>query len=396
MQKMTLSKSALFLAAALSSTNALAESSINFNGFASIVGGVTLSDNETQFGYDDSISLKPESRFALQATADLGDGLTVTSQILAQGENDFNAEFEWAFVSYEMTDKTTVRAGRLRLPVYLYSDYIDVGYAYPWVRPSSAMYNLPFTSYEGLSILHRQSWGDLSMTANASFGSFDSEVQIGDSSSNSNFEKLAGVNLQFDYDFWINAYVSVMQSNDITIGLKPAEEFAELASMIGVGDDVANNFVLDGDRGVFMGAGVNIDRNDWLVTAEYSKHETRGSFLEAANKAHYISVGHRFGKFTPFFMFEKHTVDSNQPIADQLPETPVPNVGSVFDGAPLSVAGLALLNEINREDYRIINFGTRYDFHDSASLKFQYSQRNDNLSSLNDAEVLSASLDLIF
>ena len=65
---------------------------------------------------------------------DLGEGLSVTGQIVARGVNDFDANFEWAYISYEINDNWTVQAGKKRLPLFYYSDFFDVGYAYVWMR----------------------------------------------------------------------------------------------------------------------------------------------------------------------------------------------------------------------------------------------------------------------
>ena len=49
--------------------------------------------------------LKNESVFALQLTADLQEKLSATAQIVARGENDFDADFEWAYITYEFSDE---------------------------------------------------------------------------------------------------------------------------------------------------------------------------------------------------------------------------------------------------------------------------------------------------
>ena len=129
---------ALILSSAMIAGNSQAE--IVLNGFASIVGGVTTSKDESLSGYDDSISFNQDSFFALQASSDLTEGLSVTAQIMARGENEWDPEFEWAYVAYEATDNLRILAGRQRVPFYMFSDFLDVSYAYPWITPTEAVY----------------------------------------------------------------------------------------------------------------------------------------------------------------------------------------------------------------------------------------------------------------
>ena len=107
---------------------------LTINGFASIKAGMTLDSDDTLYGYDDSLDFKNESLFAVQLMSDLGDKLSVTAQLMGRGADDFDVDFEWAFISYQLTDEVRINAGRLRTPFYKYSDYRDVGYAYDWLR----------------------------------------------------------------------------------------------------------------------------------------------------------------------------------------------------------------------------------------------------------------------
>ena len=135
------------LSTALAST--LAHAEVNFNGFANIVAG-QASSGDSQWGYDDDIDFKQDSLFALQASSDLGEGLSVTAQIIARGQDDWDAEFEWAYLAYNFNDDTRILAGRQRAPLYLFSDYLDVSYAYPWITPLKAFTIL---SYRHLTAL---------------------------------------------------------------------------------------------------------------------------------------------------------------------------------------------------------------------------------------------------
>ena len=85
---------------------------LQINGFASIKAGLTSGSDKTLYGYTDELDFKNESLFAIQIRSDLGEKLSVTAQVMGRGSNDFDAAFEWAFLSYQLTDNMSINAGR--------------------------------------------------------------------------------------------------------------------------------------------------------------------------------------------------------------------------------------------------------------------------------------------
>ena len=149
---------------------------VRFNGFVSIGGGMTLDDGETMrvdgatgAEYDDSVKFGPDSLFALQAHVDLAENLSATVQLVGRGGNDFDAGFEWAYVSYEATDELTLSAGHRRLPIWFYSDSLEVGYAYHWIRPPTDLYGSPLNVYNGVNARYACAIGGLNSQVEAFF-----------------------------------------------------------------------------------------------------------------------------------------------------------------------------------------------------------------------------------
>jgi hypothetical protein len=161
---------------------------INLSGFTSINAGKVLSgsgvpqydipptflaDYPIVSSYDEDVSFKPESLFGLQISADLADGLSVTGQLVARGANDFDAKIEWAYLSYEINENWTVQAGKKRLPLFYYSDFYDVGYAYVWMRPPADNYTWQIFNYNGVNALYSGEIGDWSVMGNLYYGEED-------------------------------------------------------------------------------------------------------------------------------------------------------------------------------------------------------------------------------
>jgi len=102
---------------------------IQWNGFLSVGAGMTFDDDEKLAGYDNDLSFAPDSILGLQASSELGENLLVTGQWVARGDTS-EVKAEWLYLSYQFNPNLRINVGRQRMPLFLYSDYMDVGYAY--------------------------------------------------------------------------------------------------------------------------------------------------------------------------------------------------------------------------------------------------------------------------
>jgi hypothetical protein len=124
-----------------------AQDKIQWSGFGNIAAGMTTGSDDELFGYDNDVDFNPESLFALQAKANLSEKLSVTAQIMSRGSEDFDLGVEWAYLQYQLTDAASINVGKLRLPFYMYSDSLDVGYSYHWLRTPQSVYRVAFDNY---------------------------------------------------------------------------------------------------------------------------------------------------------------------------------------------------------------------------------------------------------
>ena len=376
----------------LMSNTAVAE--LQFNGFASIKAGVSLDDDKSLFGYDDSLSFKPESLFALQTTATLGEGLSATAQIMARGRDDFDAEFEWAYISYEVGEQGQINAGRLRIPFYRYSDFLDVGYAYNWLRPPSTVYNLPFSNFDGISYTHNHTIGDWDSSVQLSFGSFDGGISLISDSDPSELESLAGINWTLGND-WLTARAVYMVAettisfeNDATGNLTSG-----LALFGNLFPEQGQRLAVREDDSSFFGLGISVDRNNVLVDVEMTKVEVEDS-LVAEQEQYYVSLGYRFDELTVYTTFEHQEYTHDYSLAYTLPQIfDVPNADGSVSSIPLQATYIALLASQERED-EVMSVGMKYNFHPAAAFKLDYSTRDRKGG--DEISVLSFGVDLVF
>ena len=367
---------AIIVALGATSTSALGADT-QIKGFASVIAGFTTDEDVSLFGYNDKISFKPESLFALQVTSDLGDGLSATAQIMSRGEDDYAAVFEWAYLSYEISDSSQLNVGRLRIPFYRYSDFLDVGYAYNWNRPPSSVYNSIFSTYDGVSYVYSNTLGMVDSSVQIIAGSHSSETDVG----SAKLDNLMGVNWTLNYD-WLTARVGYFVA-DVTVELNNEGLISIINSLDSVGlTSVADTIRVDEDFGDFFAVGLSVDYNDFLFDFELISSGTEDA-IAAGQDSSYVSVGYRFDEWTILATVETREDGFDDSLYGQVPSAYAPldvYVDAAFTG-----------QEIQQD---IVSVGARYNFHPSAALKFDYTS-----SETNDADavnVFTVGVDLVF
>lgn len=316
----------LFLLSSLFAMSAVA-GDIRWSGFASVVGGQATGDFEKIDpqsgliqGFDDKTEFKTGSFFGLQAQSDLGDGLGATVQVIGRGNDDWDPEFSWAYLSYDINDDWRILAGRQRLAFYLNSDYLDVSYAYTWITPPHEVYSLFFDTFDGVTSTYTFNFEDSSLTVLALYGSTDVDVLNG--AATLDFENVTGGALTYNYD-WLTLRAGHIQFK---------------ADLSGLGL---------GGRGLVTvrDIAMQIDYNDWLFLAETSLTDLDELAKSQEQKPWMVSLAKRFDAITPYVTYGKNKQTATTD-------------GSIGAGA--------------KRDTPWYSVGVRWDFHPSAALKFEY------------------------
>lgn len=317
--------------------------------------------------YFEEWSYLPDTNYGVQFRADLGQGLTATALFSSKGASGFDTTLDWGYVRYEMTDNLTIQAGRQLAPLYYYSDFTDVGYAYHWIRVPTNIYRLGFQAYEGASITYTESVQDWDFDFKLYGGTSNNETSVlGDFT----FENLVGVELKAHYD-WLETRLSLVQGD---------------ASAAGGATDRDNP--AKATFGSFS-AHMNFDPMFVLFEANHTAVQD-GGFLDIAYgafqishvNAAMISAGFEYGDFTPHITYSLSELNFADDPAR--PET------ALLDGLVSSTQTLTL--------------GARWDFHPAAALKMEYEINTDEsdqaiidqIGNQNEIDLLSIGLDIIF
>jgi len=372
--------SSILLSAAM--INAYAD--INFNGFASIVAGQTTSSKDSLYNYNSDIDFKNDSLFALQASSDLENGLGVTAQIIARGANDWDPKFEWAYLSYDANDELRFLVGRQRAPFYMYSDFLDVSYAYPWITPPNGVYNLLFDSFDGLGVIYTKQLGEFDTTTHFIYGRNNTEVSALGETITPDFKDLVGLSVSANRE-WLTLRAAYFQA-DMSMPFQFLQPLSDGWLQAGF-NDISDDVVMENDKGTFVEFGLQIDYNNYLVNAEYTKL-TLDNMPFGDQKSYYVMVGKRVDNLLFHVTYGKDD-DSKTDYTQAVPFGIAPSL----DFLKASTQGVFASQ---KADEKYVTVGVRWDFHDSAALKFEYTDFSDSLNNNNDASLLRVALVTVF
>ena len=388
-KKVSISLSILIIAALATSANAISFEELTVSGFGSIVGGITDEDEVTQLtNLQNRLNFTQQSNIGLQFNADLGDGLQAITQLQAQGSEASNARVSWAYLNYEFNEDLILRAGRIRLPLYAYSDYLDVGYAQTFLRGPVSLYFGSFNEINGISAYKTVELGDFSLVTSILFGDIEEDVDIAGATAKSDTEDIHAIRFDLSQDWFRVSLLGLKGQLAFPIpALEPV--FASLIAA-GASPGSINNIRLNGDSATFMSLNMGIDYENIIFEAEYTKSQVPNSFI-LDTKAWYAMIGYRFERITPYLIYETSENDRNTDLAKEFPSFLQAGVQAIVDGGRVELKG--------------ISAGFRYEIHKSAALKVEYNHYYDIIDTLNaygtDADkqelnVLSAAIDFVF
>lgn len=372
----------VIVTAATTAVLALAQqvNAIEFDGFLSA--GFAMHDQKNSVYLDtisDDLRFDNDSKFGLQITADVSQNMQAVAQVLAAGSDEnFDLDIEWAYLDWALTDSFSLRGGKVKEPVFLISDYIEVGYAYPWIRPPQEVYrNNPINTINGLEALYQADMGEMSFTFQPYLGT--------------NTEGVPGTNggVQFDASNFYGASIQ-LASRSFTFQMSFLQ--TDVATINISGNPALDPFAQQGDANL-ISAGLSWDVSNFVGYTEVVTRDISGPAMEGIfpdQDAWYVTLGYRMGNFLPHITIANSEAD---PLAgaNQLPTTPNPGVSQDS-----------------------ITLGVRYEINDSAAFKFEVQSIEPDLaansvglfnpanslpadfSTGDTATLISASVDVIF
>lgn len=369
---------AIIVALALSAPYSMAASvgNMNVSGFGSV--GVGIANNDAGYaGYENKVDYKQDSLLGLQFDFQVNDRAKVTTQLVANGRYDFEPAVEVAYLSYDL-DFATVRGGKLRTPFFMYSDYLDVGYAYPMLRPSQEMYeHLIISSITGIDAIIPIKLGNTTLQLQPFTGV--SQVEERD-----NGMGPYQVGIKDVFGLAANWYIDDWTLRGSYVKAKTEKLSEELL------------FFVSDKEATFASIGVQYNNGSWLFNAEGMRMELDGLYTDVDSAS--ALVGYQFGNVTPYVAagWIKSIDDSERAALTKLPG---------LEGLAYAVAN-SQLPVGERNSYSV---GMRWDLAPKVALKMDATfvdikagngllipNNNSGKALHDDTVVYSASLDFVF
>jgi len=357
---------------------------INFNGFASVGGGY-YSAEDTASGYQgydqDTFTADPAIRFGLQVSAPINDKVMATGQLLAKGDDNYQVESEWAYLTYAANDDWDVRVGRLRSPFFPYSDFLDVGYAYPWITPPAEIYRFLFTTVEGIDTLYRGYVSGWDYTLQGYYGRLTDDTRLAGEDVELDLQDFAGVNITLTRD-WLTLRASYNRA-EASIETPSSLETALLDPLRTAGfGGVADDLEVQEEDPSFWGVSALVDYEDWLFTTEYTELLAGDQSLISDDQAWYVLVGRRINEFTLHATYFVQEDDPDFSILDPIA------------GTPFEAGARAL---ISKSETKGVTLGLRYDFAPATAFKIEVTDVEfDNADVESNGMLLNFAIDTVF
>lgn len=277
---------------------AVEQGEYHVNGFGTV--GITHMGGESDLDYgiqgqtNDGWRGDQLSKLVMQLQYGITDTVSLTGQLGTKPVQDsWSAGPGNLYLAWQASDDLTLRGGRLATPVYMYSETLNVGFSYPWLRLPEEVYSLvQVANHDGADLLYNHS---------TNIGVLSFQISGGQAIKRDYY----ALDDTYDFDyrdvFATNLSLSTDRFGTFRIGYAEAGLQTTIDSDIQLspGAPVTSNVplsVYDGQKGKFTSVGHQYDDGTWLSAAEVVNLSVEKDGLADTN-AFYVMVGRRINDF---------------------------------------------------------------------------------------------------
>ena len=299
-----------------------------------------------------------DSKIGAQINAKANNVFSGTVQAISErnGDGNFKPAIEWAFLKAQVTPGLSLRAGRIGAPLFMVSDFRNIGYSNLFLRTPLDVYGqVAFSHFDGGDAIYQDTVGSATLTGQVFYGrtnavSDGTPIRV---------KHEAGINVTAEFDNGITLRAGRVQgklsaissSLDQLVGILSQTPFADVGEEVSVTEKPAS----------FTGFGIGYDHDNWVGNVEYTKRKTSSYVSSTTGWA--ATLGYRIDKFTPYAVVSQLKVDSSN-VNNTIP-TSVPQL------APLAAAVDGLIADQNLAE-KTDSIGVRWDAWKNIDVKAQY------------------------
>ncbi len=299
-------------------TAAKAESmDLSVKGFGSVYYGQAFDSGLLPYGFSNTkVDFTNFNLIGADLTAKLGNGFTFASEVVATGSTgaqstNYNVFTQWAMLSYQFSDGTSVKVGRQRFPIWTASEFINNHHELPFrVMPDVVYRVAPFNTFDGVSVSHSFDVGVGKLGFSAFGGTPLLDVNL-PSTITQAYSNLFGARVGLEGDGWrLRAQASFTTASLTASAIPVAPGFTTTGGTFGGHEQIYS-------------AGYRFDKYNIVSWGEYAYTANpngtpvaftafpggTGHPFAARTNAGYVLGGYRIGDFLPRYTFAQATQD---------------------------------------------------------------------------------------
>lgn len=344
-----------------------------------LTAGVSYNTEEVPLNFSntrDELDYTTPSRVGLQFEFNLSDKTSATVQLVSKGIDAWDTQVSWAYLTHEINENLQARVGRIRTPLFMYSNIIDVGYAYPWTQPPSEIYGIGslINNFEGIDLSWIYSTGPVAHMLTG---------YVGGAKLAGSGEGLQG--LPFDINDFYGVSLSSswegfstwVSATSITFDVVEAGDSAMLDSLnlgfAALGTTYNLNIVEN--PLLYWSVGASYNTGNLRIDAEYIGYDWDEKGLLGVMEASYISLAYRINKVTPYIVYSQNETTNTDVFAQTLAEiSSSPNAGLFTADQLGEFAGIVASQPRTQKSTAV---GIAYAFQPKVTLKFEAKSSSD-------------------
>lgn len=353
--------------------------------------------NQGTFARDSQFGLQLDTKFNPQWSA------TIQARVSPADDDDnrWDATLAWAFLSWRPDDDWLLRLGKLRLPGYLNSENIDVGWTFDYARlPIEVYLTTPCIDFTGISI--GKTWelgaGDLNLelfwgTTDTAWRYSIRDAVPGYLDAGNLFVPIEveakGVALSYrhiDDLYRLSFYRSSVERTDgqkwvyqmPLVSPLPGISYYAAESELGLGTEFSRGRTEDFSL-IILGTDVGLGHNIRLA-AEYTRRLVKYAQDGLNSNGGYVSLRKRIGKWTPYLYYSwLHSEDNALDLNQALNQSSIPKW---FPNAPLINTSQRVIADIFvAYDQQTWALGASYALTPTSKLKLEWARTHVGMTS---------------
>lgn len=291
-----------------------ADSPFDLSGFGTF-GLASTNTDAAQFirynqarGATSSVTNGTDSNFGLQATVKFSPAISATVQTLTRKYTrpGYTTDLSWAFLAIVPAPEWQLRFGRVVAPVFMTSDYQNIGYANTMMRPPMELYALaPIENVDGVDLLYRHALGA------SGNGSVSAQLTGGVSRGQIVVSGVGGTVVHYRAPLWaLNLALEHgpfmlrfgrLRANFGSSDFGALNDVTAQLDNAGYGQLARDLTTVGGKKIDFTSLGLTMDWNNIVLQSEVGRRRAAEPVYISNNDAWYLMAGYRFGHFMPYY-----------------------------------------------------------------------------------------------